>query len=263
MLAACGSAASAIAYNRLQPTELPLARPPMESKPQPGPRRTRDRILDVSLRLFNELGEPNVTTTTIAEAMEISPGNLYYHFRNKDDIINSIFMLFEQEMERRLKLPEDHKATLDESWGYLQYMSEFLWNYRFLYRDINDLLARNRMLETNFKRIVEQKKRLAMEICRQFQEDGEMEATPEQVDAICTNMVVVSTYWLSFQFVQHPRQYNDPDQIRGYLHGASYHIFSILAPYLRGRAREAFEQQAREYAAARAAQTPNQKEDNK
>ena len=80
-----------------------------------GPRRTRDRILEVSLRLFNELGEPNVTTTTIAEELEISPGNLYYHFRNKDDIINSIFVQFEQEIARRLKLPDDHKATLDET----------------------------------------------------------------------------------------------------------------------------------------------------
>lgn len=235
----------------------------MEPKPQTGPRRTRDRILDVSLRLFNDVGEPNVTTTTIAEAMEISPGNLYYHFRNKDDIINSIFVLFEQEMERRLKLPEDHKATLDESWGYLQYMSEFLWNYRFLYRDINDLLARNRMLETNFKRIVGQKKRFALEICNQFIEDGEMEATPEQVEAICTNIVVIATYWLSFQFVQHPRQYNDPAQIRGYLHGSSYHIFSILAPYLRGRAREAFDQLAREYAASRALQENPSDKDKK
>ncbi|WP_422648922.1 Transcriptional regulator [Cupriavidus sp. H18C1] len=231
----------------------------MESKPQTGPRRTRDRILDVSLRLFNEVGEPNVTTTTIAEAMEISPGNLYYHFRNKDDIITSIFARFEQEMERRLKLPDDHKPTLGESWGYLQYMSEFLWNYRFLYRDINDLLARNRMLETNFKRIVEQKKRFAQEICRQFLDDGEMEATPEQVDAICTNIVVVATYWLSFQFVQHPRQYNDPEQIRGYLHSASYHIFSILAPYLRGNARQAFDQLAREFAAAKAQAEPSGK----
>lgn len=109
------------------------------------------------------------------------------------------------------------------------------------------------MLELNFKRIVEQKRHFAMDICHQFIEDGEMEATPVQVDAICTNIVVIATYWLSFQFVQHPRQYNDPEQIRGYLHGSSYHIFSILAPYLRGKAREAFDQLAREYAAQKAA----------
>ncbi len=226
----------------------------MEPKPQTGPRRTKDRILDVSLKLFNEVGEPSVTTTTIAEAMEISPGNLYYHFRNKDDIINSIFVRFEQEMERRLKLPDDHKATLDESWGYLQRMSEFMWTYRFLYRDINDLLARNRMLETNFKRIVERKKRFAHEMCQQFLNDGEMEATPQQIDMITTNMVVLATYWLSFQFVQHPRQYNDPDRIRGYLHSASYHIFSVLGPYLRGPAREAFDQLVRQFTDASAAQ---------
>src|SRR6185437_1813204 len=74
----------------------------MEAKP---PRRTRERILELSLKLFNEIGEPNVTTTTIAEEMEISPGNLYYHFRNKDDIINSIFSQFEQEIEKRLRFP--------------------------------------------------------------------------------------------------------------------------------------------------------------
>ena len=220
-----------------------------------GPRRTRDRILAASLRLFNDLGEPNVTTTTIAEEMEISPGNLYYHFRNKDDIINSLFAEFEQEIERRLKLPSDHKATLDETWGYLQYMSEFLWNYRFLYRDINDLLARNRLVEINFKRIVEQKKRFAMEMCQVFIADGEMEITSQQLEAVCTNMVVVATYWLSFQFVQQQRQYNDPEAIRAGLHGGSYQILSILAPYLRGKQRAAFDRLAAEYALAQAAGT--------
>jgi AcrR family transcriptional regulator len=60
------------------------------------PRRTRERILECSLRLFNEFSEPNITTTLIAEDVNISPGNLYYHFRNKDDIVNSIFAGFEE-----------------------------------------------------------------------------------------------------------------------------------------------------------------------
>src|ERR1700730_18631026 len=81
----------------------------MEAKPT---RRTRERILEMSLKLFNDIGEPNVTTTTIAEEMEISPGNLYYHFRNKDDIINSIFAQFEQQIEKRLHFPDDHRPTI-------------------------------------------------------------------------------------------------------------------------------------------------------
>src|SRR6202048_4952695 len=128
-------------------------RGPDEWKQKPPP-RTRERILELSLRLFNEIGEPNVTTTTIAEEMEISPGNLYYHFRNKDDIINSIFAPFEQQIEKRLRFPEGHRPTIDETWSYLQFMADFLWTYRFLYRDLNDLLARTRTLETHFQPVI-------------------------------------------------------------------------------------------------------------
>ncbi len=113
-------------------------------------------------------------------------------------IITPIFTRFEQEMERRLKMADGRKTTLKDNWVYLR--AEFMWDFRFLYHDINDLVARNRILETNFKRIVEQKKRFALEVCRQFIEDGEMEATPDEIDAICTNMVEITTHWLSHQF---------------------------------------------------------------
>lgn len=210
----------------------------MEAKP---PRRTRERILELSLKLFNEIGEPNVTTTTIAEEMEISPGNLYYHFRNKDDIINSIFAQFEQQIERRLRFPEDHRPTIDETWSYLQYMADFMWTYRFLYRDLNDLLARNRTLETHFKQIISHKVRFAREMCELLAADGELVATPAEIEVIATNMAVIATYWLSYQYVMHPRKYNDQDAIREELHQVSMHVISVIAPYLRGRSRQIFD----------------------
>jgi AcrR family transcriptional regulator len=210
----------------------------MEAKP---PRRTRERILELSLKLFNDIGEPNVTTTTIAEEMEISPGNLYYHFRNKDDIINSIFSQFEQQIEKRLRFPDDHRVTIDEMWSYLQYMADFLWTYRFLYRDLNDLLARNRTLETHFKEIITHKVRFASQLCEKLVEDGEMVATAQEIEVIATNMGLIATYWLSYQYVMNPRKYNDQDAMRAELHQASLHIISVMAPYLRGRSRQLFD----------------------
>jgi len=211
----------------------------MEAKP---PRRTRERILELSLKLFNEIGEPNVTTTTIAEEMEISPGNLYYHFRNKDDIVNSIFSQFEQEIGRRLRFPDDHRATIDEMWSYLRYMIEFTWRYRFLYRDLNDLLARNRTLEMQFRQIVSHKVHFAEQFCGQLVEDGEMVATPDEIRVIATNIGVIATYWLSYQFVMNARKYNDQDAMRAELHQVSVQIVSVMAPYLRGRSRQVFDE---------------------
>jgi AcrR family transcriptional regulator len=214
---------------------------------QKAPRRTRERILELSLRLFNEFGEPNITTTVIAEEMNISPGNLYYHFRNKDDIVNSIFVQFEAEIERILTVPETRRSNLEDVWFYLHVTFELIWRYRFLYRDLSDLLSRNRKLELHFKQILNHKTKVARQLCEDLRGEGSMEATDAEIDALATNMVVVATYWLSYEYVRNPRKYTEQQAMLDSLARGCYQVLSQIGPYLRGDTRLLFQKLSEEY----------------
>ena len=71
---------------------------------------TKTRILDTALDLFNRHGERNVTTNHIAEALGISPGNLYYHFRNKTAIVAALFQRYRQQIWEWLTPPKGAKT---------------------------------------------------------------------------------------------------------------------------------------------------------
>jgi AcrR family transcriptional regulator len=208
---------------------------------QKAPRRTRERILELSLRLFNDFGEPNITTTVIADEMKISPGNLYYHFRNKDDIVNSIFVQFEGEIVRMLMVPAGRRSNMDDIWLYLHSMFELVWKYRFFYRDLNDLLSRNRTLELQFKAILAHKIALARQLCEGLRGEGALEAGDVQIDAMATNMAVVATYWLSYEYVRNPRKYGEEQAIADALARGCYQVLSLIGPYLRGETRTRFD----------------------
>jgi AcrR family transcriptional regulator len=215
----------------------------MERKP---PRRTRERILALALQLFNDFGEPNVTTSNIAEEMNISPGNLYYHFRNKDDIINCLFSDFEKEMDAMLSAPRE-AATVEDAWFFLHTLYELIWRYRFFYRDLNNLLANNRTVETHFKRIITHSVDVCRQLCNDLRATGELKASDRELESLCTNIVVVATYWLSWEYVMNPRQFNDKDKMSAALGRGVYQTFCLVAPYLNGNSRALFEKLAAEY----------------
>ena len=72
------------------------------------PRRTAERILEVTLELFNRFGEPNVSTTAISAELRISPGNLYYHYPAKDELINALFDRYEKALGELLEIGRAH-----------------------------------------------------------------------------------------------------------------------------------------------------------
>ena len=69
--------------------------------------KTKDKIIETAIDLFNIHGTKAISTNHIAKEMGISPGNLYYHFRSKNDIIRSISDNFSNELGSALKIQLD------------------------------------------------------------------------------------------------------------------------------------------------------------
>jgi AcrR family transcriptional regulator len=191
------------------------------------PRQTRQRILDCSLAMFNTQGEPNVTTNHIADELEISPGNLYYHFRNKDDIIEQLFARFDARMDDALVAPDGRPPGLEDVWLQLHLVFECIWDYRFLYRDLVEILSRNRRLRVRFARILRRADDNAHQVMRGLSRAGVMRASAAELDAAATNILVLATFWLNYAAVR-----GDKDENAAIRDGI-VQVMMLLAPFLR------------------------------
>jgi AcrR family transcriptional regulator len=206
------------------------------------PRRTRERILETALALFNRAGAPNVTTADIADEMEISPGNLYYHFRNKDEIIGELFAAFERRADEVLALPGERAVSVEDLWLLLHLLFEAMWDYRFIFRDLDEILSHNRLLGSRFALITRRGTRTVIELCRGLVRAGDMRASEREIAALAENVGLVATHWISYQRISAQRP---TDAVS--LDRAAYQVLSIIAPFLRGDARALVERLGDEY----------------
>ena len=195
------------------------------------PRRTAERILEVTLDLFNRFGEPNVSTTLISAELSISPGNLYYHYPAKEELINALFNRYEGGLNQLLGA-SDGVRDVEDAWFFMHSLFELIWQHRFLYRDLNDLLSNNRHLETHFQAVLKHKTRAIRALLDAMSQSGALHIDSREAEATATNMVVVLTYWLSFEYVRDPRRALEAESAQIALLRGAHHVLNLLLPYL-------------------------------
>jgi AcrR family transcriptional regulator len=195
------------------------------------PRRTAERILETTLDLFNRFGEPNVSTTLISAELHISPGNLYYHYPAKDELINALFDRYERALTELLNA-SDSVRNVEDAWFFMHTLFELIWQYRFLYRDLNDLLSKNRRLETHFQAVLKNKTRAVRALLDGMSRSGAVQIEAREIEATATSMVVVLTYWLSYEYVRDPRHALEPGNAQLALLRGAHHVLNLLLPYL-------------------------------
>lgn len=159
---------------------------------------TYTRIIDASLALFNEEGERNISTNHIAAHLGISPGNLYYHFRNKDEIIVQLFKRYSEALLEYLNeavLPSD----VEDSINYMAGIYDVMWEYRFLFSDVNTLLARSAELLGEHNTFTQAKvSPLLVKLLTQLNGLNVINADQTAMNDLAVNMWMVTKYWFDF-----------------------------------------------------------------
>ena len=198
------------------------------------PRRTRERILETSLALFNRFGAPQVTTANIADEINISPGNLYYHFRNKDEIVLELYEAHEAGVLPLYVSRGGRHVDVDDLWLWLHLLLERMWGYRFLYRDLDELASSNRKLGKRVGALLRKGAATVIELCRGMVDAGTVRASDREIEALAENALLVATYWSSYDRIRRgaPDDASEVDAGR-----AAYQVLALFAPYLTPHAR--------------------------
>jgi AcrR family transcriptional regulator len=206
-------------------------------------RNTRELILETSLGLFNQYGEPNVTTNHIADEADISPGNRYYHFRSKNDIVVELFKRFLVRFQPLIDIPEDILLQPEDLWFQLHLSFELKGEYRFLYRNLADLTARVPDLERAMRGLLHREHKAAWNSLSGLEQAGVMQIESRPKQLLADSILLSLTYWIPFAELTEPDAL-DNSQVQV---TAIARVLLLVTPWLRQPQQDQFRDLALAY----------------
>jgi AcrR family transcriptional regulator len=200
--------------------------------------KTRDRILECALDLFNRNGEPNVTTLEIATELGISPGNLYYHFHGKEPLVMALFERFQEELAPLLDPPAEARLDAEDYWLFLHLIVERLAQYRFLFQDLSNLAGRLPKLARGIRHWLNHLKRTLAALLARLKAEQQLVSDTESLGQLVEQITLTLLFSLDYQ-----RVLGSAGEIRLVV----YQVMMLVAPHLRPNSRHAAESLARRY----------------
>jgi AcrR family transcriptional regulator len=197
------------------------------------PADTKSRILDAALALFNERGTDSVTTNHIAEALGMSPGNLYYHYRNKTEIVRGLFARIQGEWAENYAVPPATLPSVSTMEGMLAGNFDIQARYRFFFRDLTLLLNADPELAAAYRANREQGLSNTKFLITLFTDAGVLNRVgdPEALDDLAQLLWLVGDFWLVFKDTG-GAEFSTADSDQG------VRLFRrILTPYFKGNSK--------------------------
>lgn len=194
--------------------------------------KTKNKILLASLNLFNKKGLENVTTRHVAEELDMSQGNLHYHFANKNELIRALYTDFKLGVVERAGYRKG-EFGLCEIYGSLQRNFEWMYQYRFLFLDREIVWRRTPEIrrETQVLIIVKSRQLKAAIDTLKTQRIFRIDIDENQIESFINMYQVMINSWLTAVYLfpnQNPARFF-ADQ-----------AFRVWYPYLTSQGQEVF-----------------------
>lgn len=196
--------------------------------------KTKERILQTSSDLFNRNGVFSITTNHIAKAMNISPGNLYFHYDNKEEIISE---LFKRMCKETYDLWRPRRTKKLSPLQFVEENFELYWNYRFFHREIYTLRRKDLDLAKMWREHLQKMLKLMVILYRNWVKENKMVAINDvnEMQFVSETLLAMATTYLQF-FESSERQPGKKSIERG-----KKHVARLIYPYTTGDSKDEFE----------------------
>jgi AcrR family transcriptional regulator len=198
---------------------------------------TRQRVLSAALALFNERGTAHVTTNHIAARASLSPGNLYYWFRNKGEIIDVLVRQWMDEVERHAAEAHEQPAHVHALWDDLGRAAEIERRYEFVRREVVALLHDDARLAQAYRETYRRRLAAQLAYAKRLVAAGVLvePEPPRTLEDLVLALWLIAEYWPTHEALSPA-----PLDARRRDSGVRP-LLAVLMPYLTGSGRRSLE----------------------
>lgn len=161
--------------------------------------QTKDEILKSALRLFNEMGVAQVSLRTIAGDMGISLGNLTYHFKKREEIIEALYLALVEKLDQMIGKELDAKSQFELLFRIPSVTISGFYEYRFLMLDFVFITRNHEMIKRHYQKLMTEREQQFASLVRTLVEAKFLrdEQITDEYRFLFQNLRVVSDFWLS------------------------------------------------------------------
>lgn len=159
---------------------------------------TKAKILSTALDLFNAEGFGALAAVDVANALSMSPGHLYYHYKGKGEIAIALLEAHAIELQSIASAAAAKCATMEDVWTWVHILIEEAWDARFAYREPIAIVRADPRLATLMRGVFNIQQNAASGLLHSLRANGVIKASDEALDGLIAQLAL----GLSFQLVR-------------------------------------------------------------